>query len=123
MALAVTSRIVSDTVIVDVSGRLCFLEFGLREHINELLEKGQRNFVLNLAEVPYVDSFGLGQLITVWNSIRAHDGQMVLLRPTDRVQKLFEITKLNSIFHTSSDDAQALATAGIPAKITTCVSL
>ncbi|MBI4475272.1 MAG: STAS domain-containing protein, partial [Acidobacteria bacterium] len=71
MALAITSRIVSGVVIVDVSGRLCFLEFALRDHINGLLVEGHRKFVLNLADVPYIDSFGLGQLITIWTSVRS----------------------------------------------------
>jgi len=75
MSLAITSRIVSGVVVVDVSGKLRFLEFGLPDQINELLEEGHRDFVLNLANVTYVDSFGLGQLITIWTSIRNKGGQ------------------------------------------------
>lgn len=111
MALSITSRIVSGVVIVDLSGRLCFLEITLRDHINELLGKGHREFVLNLADVPYIDSFGLGQLITIWTSIRSRGGQLILLRPTDHVQKLFQITRLNSIFQTSEEEAQAVTSA------------
>jgi hypothetical protein len=65
MPLAITSRISSNVVIVDINGRLCILDVTLREHMTELLEEGHRAFVLNLANVPYVDSFGLGQLITI----------------------------------------------------------
>jgi len=108
MALALASRIVSGVVIVDLSGRLCFLEVGLRDHIKELLDEGHREFVLNMADVPYIDSFGLGQLITIWTSIRNSGGELVILRPTDHVQELFALTRLNSIFHISGEETQAV---------------
>jgi anti-sigma B factor antagonist len=108
MSLAIMSRVVSGVVIVDVAGRLCFLDVTLRERMNELLEEGHRAFVLNLANVPYVDSFGLGQLITIWTSIRSRGGQLILLRPTDHVQALFQITKLNTIFKISAEEAHAV---------------
>ena len=111
MRLVVTSRIVSGVVILDVSGRLCFLEVSLREHVNELLDEGHRELILNLANVPYIDSFGLGQLIAIWTSIRAQGGHMVLLRPTDHVQQLLRITKLNTVFEISGEEAQALKSA------------
>ena len=107
MPLLITSRLVAGVVIVDLNGRLCFLDVGLREHMNELLEEGHRAFVLNLANVPYVDSFGLGQLITISTSVRSGGGQLILLRPTDHVQELFRITKLNTIFRISAEEAQA----------------
>ena len=107
MALALKSRIVSGVVIVDMSGRLCFLEVALLAHVNELLEAGHREFVLNLADVPYIDSFGLGQLISIWTSIRSKSGQLTLLRPTDQVRRLFQITKLDSVFHLSGQELVA----------------
>src|SRR6266478_4539427 len=81
MSLAITSRIVSGVVVVDVSGKLRFLEFGL------------------------------GQLITIWTSIRNKGGQLILLRPTDHLQKLFHITKLDSVFNTSGEEVQAVRSA------------
>jgi anti-sigma B factor antagonist len=113
MSLAITSRIVSGVVIVDLSGRLCFLEVALRNQIGELLNEGHRNFVLNMAAVPYIDSFGLGQLITIWTSIRSSGGHLVLLRPTDHVQQLFQLTKLNSVFETAGEEVQAVKSARI----------
>jgi len=112
MSLAITSKFDSGIVVVDISGRLCFLEVALQRHINELLEQGHRNFVLNLADVPYIDSFGLGQLVTIWTSIRSRDGQLVLLHPTDHVRQLLQITKLDSIFHISVEEPQAVRSAG-----------
>ena len=111
MPLAISSRIVSGVVVVDLSGRLCFLEVSLRNQINALLQEGHRDFVLNLAGVPYMDSFGLGQLITIWSSIRNRGGQLIFLRPTIHVQRLFEITKLNSVFQISEDETQAVTIA------------
>jgi anti-sigma B factor antagonist len=108
MRFTVTSRILSSVVIVDVSGRLCFLETSLREHINELLDEGHLEFVLNLANVPYIDSFGLGQLISIWTSVIGKGGQLVLLRPTDHVQQLLRITKLDTVFHISGEEVEAV---------------
>ena len=105
--LSITTRITSGVVNVDMSGRLCFLEVALLRRVNELLEAGHREFVLNLADVPYIDSFGLGQLIAIWSSIRSRSGQMTLLRPTDQVLKLFQITKLDGVFHLSKLEVQA----------------
>jgi anti-sigma B factor antagonist len=126
MALAITSRLVSGVVIVDLSGRLCLLEVSLHDHIKELLEEGHREFVLNLVDVPYIDSFGLGQLITIWTSIGSRGGKLILLRPSDHVQKLFQITKLNSIFHISGEETQAVRSARVSQKRTSeldCVSV
>jgi len=111
MSLVITSRIVSGVVIVDLSGRLCFLEVALYRQVNELLGEGHRNFVLNLAGVPYIDSFGLGQLITIWTSIRSSGGHLILLRPTDHVQQLLKITKLNSVFEIAGEEVLAVRSA------------
>ena len=111
MLLAITSRISSNVVIVDINGRLSVLDVALREYMKDLLEEGHRAFVLNLANVPYIDSFGLGQLITIWTSVRNRGGQLILLRPTDHVQALFRITKLNTIFQISSEETQAVRSA------------
>jgi anti-sigma B factor antagonist len=108
MSLVITSRIVSGVVIVDVNGRLSFLDVTLRERMNEWLEEGHRAFVLNLAKVPYVDSFGLSQLVIIWTSIRKRGGQLILLQPTDHVQTLLQITRLNTIFNISADEAHAV---------------
>jgi anti-sigma B factor antagonist len=111
MTVAITSRLVSGVVIVDVTGRLCFLEVALRDQVNELLNEGHRDFVLNLAGVPYIDSFGLGQLISIWSSIRSESGELVLLHPTDHVQQLLGLTKLDTVFHISGEEAQAVRIA------------
>jgi len=107
MPLSIATRIEARTVILDVSGRLCFLEVALLDRVNELLEAGHREFVFNLAAVPYIDSFGLGQLIAIWTSIGKKSGQMTLLRPTDHVRKLLQITKLDTVFQLSGQEIPA----------------
>jgi anti-sigma B factor antagonist len=104
MPLSIETRIESGVVIVAVSGRLCFPEGALLDRVNELLASGHREFVVNLADVPYIDSFGLGQLITIWTSIRSKSGLMTLLRPTDHVLRLFQITKLDNVFHLAGQE-------------------
>jgi len=112
MSVSIKCRLVSDVVVVDISGRLCFLEVSLLRQINELLEQKHRNFVLNLTDVPYIDSFGLGQLISIWTSIRSRDGQLILLRPTDHVRQLLKISKLDSVFQVSIEEPEAVRSAG-----------
>jgi anti-sigma B factor antagonist len=70
----------------------------LQQRMNQLLDAGHRHFVLNLAAVAYVDSFGLGQLISIWTSVQKHSGEMSLCQPTEHVRKLLQITKLDSVF-------------------------
>jgi anti-sigma B factor antagonist len=108
MPVSISSRIEDDVVVLDLSGRFCFLDFSLRETINVLLGESRRDFILNLTEVSYVDSFALGQLVAIWTSIRNRGGHMILLRPADRVLKLLQITKLDTVFPILRDEAQAI---------------
>ena len=108
MTCRISSRIVSGIVVIDLSGRLDFLEFSLREEVQKLLGQGNSEFVINMAEVPYVDSFGLGQLITIWTSIQRVGGKMTLLWPTPQVQKLFQLSKLDSVFAIWIEEHHAL---------------
>ena len=101
MSISIGTRIEGGVIILDVSGRLCILEVALLGRVNEMLEAGHRVFALNLADVPYIDSFGLGQLIAIWTSIGEKSGQMTLLQPTAHVRKLLQITKLDTVFHLS----------------------
>src|SRR5262249_12237320 len=88
MALIIKQRNVSDIVVLDLGGRLWVLDLPLRDLVNGILVGGRQNFVLNLAGVDYIDSSGLGQLISIWTSIRSRGGDMTILNPTKRVQQL-----------------------------------
>jgi anti-sigma B factor antagonist len=107
MELKITTRAVSATVVLDLSGRLCLLDRSLHERINSLLAEGLRDFSLDLADVSYVDSFGLGQLVAIWTSIQNQGGRVRLLRPNERVRKLLHITKLDTVFEIHMNESAA----------------
>src|SRR5712691_7893199 len=105
--LAITVRIISDVVIFDLAGRFSFMEFKLHERAKDLMNAGCRAFIFNLSEVSYIDSFAVGQMFSIWTSMRAKQGQIVLLRPTEPVQKVLQTTNLDTIFQVFTDEAQA----------------
>jgi anti-anti-sigma factor len=109
--LEVSARIISDVVIFDLSGRFSFMEFGLHEQTKQMLDTGQRDFVLNLADVSYIDSFAIGQMFTIWTSVRAKQGHIVLLKPAQRVEEVLKISRLDTVFPIFTDEAQAIAQA------------
>jgi anti-sigma B factor antagonist len=111
MPLVVQQRTIFDVVILDLSGRLWILDLPLRDLMIGLLGEGKRHFVLNLAAVDYIDSSGLGQLITIWSSVRNKGGHMTVLNPTKRVQRLFEITRLNKVFEILENETEAVEVA------------
>jgi anti-sigma B factor antagonist len=113
MPLQIVQRGTADVVILDLTGRLWILDLPLRELVNGLLANGKRYFVLNIAGVDYIDSSGLGQMVTIWTSVRGKSGHLTVLRPTKRVQRLFEITHLNSIFEILENEDDAVRKAGI----------
>ena len=108
MHLAITQRKLGDVIILDLAGRLWILDLPLRDLMNELLAEGHHFFVLNLGAVDYLDSSGLGQLVSIWSSIRKKDGYMTILNPTPRVKKLFEITLLHTVFEIFDKEPDAV---------------
>ena len=111
MALIVNQRDISNVVVLDLTGRLWILDLPLRDLVNGILNKGRHNFVLNLEGVDYIDSSGLGQLISIWTSIRNRGGRMTILNPSGRVRRLFEITRLNTVFEIFERESDAVKKA------------
>ena len=109
MALITNARVGNDTVVLDMKGRLWVLDLPLRDQVNALLQQGCAFFVLNIAEVDYIDSSGLGQLISIWASVRKLGGNVVLLRPIPRVRRLLATTCLQTIFDVFEDEEKAKA--------------
>ena len=109
MALIINARVNNDTVVLDMKGRLWILDLPLRDKMQGLLERGCRFFVLNIAEVDYIDSSGLGQLISIWTSVRGKGGNIVLLGPSERIQRLLVTTRLQVIFDAFDDEEKAKA--------------
>jgi anti-sigma B factor antagonist len=109
MPLTIVQRGAAEVVILDLTGRLWILDLPLRDLVNRLLAEGKLNFVLSLAGVDYVDSSGLGQLVSIWTSVRNKGGHMTVLGPTKRVLRLLDITRLDTvfeIFNTENDAVQ-----------------
>ena len=109
MALITNARVAKDTVVLEMKGRLWVLDLPLRDKVQDLLQLGCAFFVLNIAEVDYIDSSGLGQLISIWASVRKFGGNVVLLRPMPRVRRLLMTTSLQTIFDVFEDEEKAKA--------------
>ena len=110
MSLVVRPRRLDDVVILDLSGRITMGEGTVivRDQIHRLLTAGDRKFLLNLADVDYIDSSGLGELVTSFTTVRNNEGQLKLLNLTRRVQDLLQITKLLTVFEVFNSETEAL---------------
>jgi len=105
-----STRQVEDVVIVDVSGRITVGEGNvvLRELIRNLMETGTRKILLNLREVAYIDSSGLGELVKIYTSLRNQGGQLKLVNISKRVHDLLLMTRLYLVFDIQPDQASAI---------------
>ena len=106
-----TVRQTESVVIVDLSGQIKLGEGSsiVRDTVKDLLSKGQKNILLNLADINYIDSSGIGELVAAFTSVRNQGGEMKLLRLTKKVHDLLQITKLYTVFDVRDDEAEAVA--------------
>ena len=111
MSLNVKTRKVDNSVIVDMSGRLTIGEpvLLLRETVRVLINDGSKAFILNLGDVSYIDSSGLGELVSLFTTVRNKQGDVKLLNLTAKAKDLLQMTKLLTVFDTYDDEAKALA--------------
>ena len=118
MPMGCTTRQSDDVTILDLTGRLSLGEavaFGpgsgviLSETVRELAKKGQKNLLLNLSGVTYVDSSGVGQLVGAMTSARNQGVSLKLLRPNKQVLDLLKLSKLDTVFNIFEDEATAVA--------------
>jgi anti-sigma B factor antagonist len=91
----------------------------LREIVRELVEKGNNKILLNLHDVGYVDSSGVGELVKTYTTVRNQGGQLKLLNPSKRVSDLLQMTRLASVFDIQADEASAVQSFTRPESITT----
>jgi anti-sigma B factor antagonist len=114
--MKVSSRQVNDVTIVDWSGPIKLGEGSslLRDTVKDLLGKGQKKILLNLGDVNYIDSSGIGELVSAFTSVRSQGGEVKLLHLTKRVHDLMQITKLNTVFHVMDDETEAIAAFSSP---------
>ncbi len=114
MSMKATTRQVDSVTVVDVSGRITLGEgcTQLRELILEQLSKGNKNVLLNLADVTYIDSSGIGELVSSYTRVSKDGGQLKLLNLTKKVHDLLQITKLYTVFDVHDDEARAIGSFG-----------
>jgi len=101
---------VGDVTVIDVAGRITLGEgsSNLREGIREMVAKGNKKILLNLGEVTYIDSSGIGELVSGFTSVANGGGQLKLINLTKRVKDLLQITKLYTVFEVFDDEAAAI---------------
>ncbi len=114
MSMKATTRQVDSVNVVDLSGRITLGEgcSQLRELIRDLLAKGHKSILLNLGEVTYIDSSGIGELVSGFTAVSNQGGHLKLLNLTKKVHDLLQITKLLTVFDVHDDEAKAIASFG-----------
>jgi anti-sigma B factor antagonist len=106
-----STRKLQDITIVDLSGQIKLGEGSsvLRETVKDLLGKGRKKILLNLADINYIDSSGVGELVSAFTSVRNQGGELQLLHLTKKVHDVLQITKLYTVFDVKDDEAGAVA--------------
>ncbi len=108
--LNIRERQAGDITVLDMDGRITIGEgsVALRSAIRRLLEEGKKNILLNLAGVGYIDSSGIGELVSSYTAIKNQEGQLKLLSLTEKLRDLLTITKLLTVFDAYETEADAL---------------
>lgn len=106
----IATRSVNNVSILDLGGKITIGEscVELRNRIRELLKSGSKNILLNLGEVSYMDSSGIGELVSAYTSVTNQGGQLKLLNLTKKLHELLAITKLLTVFESYENENQAL---------------
>jgi anti-sigma B factor antagonist len=112
----IKERVVEGVSVLDMGGKIVLGEGDLqiKERIRDLLADGQRRILLNLGDVSYIDSAGLGALISSYTTVKRENGQLKLVNLTKRIQDLLAITKLITVFDTYDSEKEALASFAAP---------
>ncbi len=111
MSMKATVRQIDSVTVVDLSGRITLGEgcAQLRELIRTEVTKGNKYVLLNLADVTYIDSSGIGELVSAYTAVSNQGGQLKLLNLTKKVHDLLQITKLYTVFDVHDDEAKAVS--------------
>src|ERR1044072_1333711 len=105
-----STRQIDGVTIVDLSGLITLGECSviLRDTVRELMGKGSKKILLNLGDVNYIDSSGIGELVSAFTTVRNQGGELKLLNLTKKVNDLLQITKLYTVFDVKDDEASAV---------------
>jgi anti-sigma B factor antagonist len=110
VSMKANTRQVDGVMIVDLSGRITLGEGSviLRDTVRDLVGKGNKKILLNLGEVNYIDSSGIGELVSAFTTVRNQGGELKLLNLTKKVHDLLQITKLYTVFDVKDDETAAI---------------
>jgi len=110
VSIKASTRQVEEITVVDLSGRITLGEGStvLRDTVRELLGRGQKKILLNLGDVTYIDSSGIGELVSGFTTVSNQGGQLKLLNLTKKVHDLLQITKLYTVFEVHNEEAAAI---------------
>ena len=110
MALTIVSREVDGVTVLDLSGRITLGEGSvqLRDAIRGLIGKGKKSVLLNMGDVSYIDSSGLGELVSAYTTAKNQQGEVKLLNLTRKVHDLLQLTKLYTVFDIYDDETHAI---------------
>jgi anti-sigma B factor antagonist len=111
VSVTISTRQVGDVTVIDAAGRITLGEGSstFRDTIKDLVTKGDKKVLLNLSEVSYIDSSGIGELVSGFTTVSNAGGKLKLVGLTKRVQDLLQITKLYTVFEVFDEEAPALA--------------
>jgi anti-sigma B factor antagonist len=117
--MQIEQRAVGDVTVLDLKGRVTLGEGDelLKDKVNSLLNQGQKKIVLNLADVPYVDSAGLGEIVRTYTTVSRQGGSLKLLNLTKRITDLLSITKLLTVFETFDNENEAVRSFSQSARV------
>ena len=109
--MKIETRTVGDVHVLDISGKITLGEgtMAVRNTVRDLLKAGNKKIILNLAEVNYVDSSGIGELVSAFTMVTNQGGKLILLNLHPKIRELLQITKLLSVFQVYDDEKAALA--------------
>ena len=117
--MQIEQRAVGEVTVLDLKGRVTLGEGDelLRDKVNSLLNQGLKRIVLNLADVPYIDSAGLGEVVRTYTTVSRQGGSLKLLNLTKRITDLLSITKLLTVFETFDSENEAVRSFSASAKV------
>jgi anti-sigma B factor antagonist len=117
--MQIKERAIGDVIVLDLKGRVTLGEGDelLRENVNTLLNQGHKKLILNLADVPYIDSAGLGEVVRTYTTVSRQGGSLKLLNLTKRITDLLSITKLLTVFETFDSESEAVRSFSASAKV------
>jgi anti-sigma B factor antagonist len=117
--MQIEQRAVGDVTVLDLKGRVTLGEGDelLKDKVNSLLNQGLKKIVLNLGDVPYIDSAGLGEIVRTYTTVSKQGGSLKLLNLTKRITDLLSITKLLTVFETFDNENDAVRSFSQSARV------